>query len=168
VVVSIVARENRGLLLGEVEVVDKSSLEHELPAALQRTLGSSRKTALVVEDDETIREMISKLLAREGLDVQEAANGREALLLLERLTPDVIFLDLTMPVMDGVSFLEAIRKEPRHARRPVIVITACDPSHPEVERIRTQAQAVVEKGMGLEESLRRLLAEILARNPTAR
>jgi CheY-like chemotaxis protein len=85
---------------------------------------------LVVEDDYTIRESIAELLQDEGFFVRCAANGAEA---LARLTvedaPNLILLDLMMPVMDGWSFRQALRQDPRLARIPVIVLSgnALDP-----------------------------------------
>ena len=79
---------------------------------------------LIVEDDATIRDGLAELLELEGFRVSRAANGRESLSQLNvGLRPDVIVLDLVMPVMDGLRFLKAMRDSP-HAGIPVLVMTA--------------------------------------------
>jgi CheY-like chemotaxis protein len=80
---------------------------------------------LVVEDDETIRESLSDLLRDEGAELVTAANGREALDELRvSAPPDLILLDLMMPVMDGWEFRVAQRAEPALARIPLIAMSA--------------------------------------------
>ena len=79
---------------------------------------------LIVEDDPAIRQGLAELLEVEGFAVSRADHGRASLSLLEAgLRPDVIVLDLVMPVMDGLYFLKAIRGT-EHAAIPVIVVTA--------------------------------------------
>jgi CheY-like chemotaxis protein len=80
---------------------------------------------LVVEDDPDLRLMMAQLLLSEGFDATVAANGREALEVLEHgPAPQVILLDLMMPVMDGFAFRRAQRLLPRFADIPVIVLSA--------------------------------------------
>lgn len=79
---------------------------------------------LIVEDDATLRDGLAEVLELEGFGVSRAEHGRASLSLLDAgLRPDVIVLDLVMPVMDGLRFLKAIRCG-AHARIPVIVMTA--------------------------------------------
>ena len=61
---------------------------------------------LVVEDDDAIRELVSDVLRDDGYDVREATNGVEALGRIREERPDLIVLDLMMPVMDGWTFVE--------------------------------------------------------------
>jgi len=82
----------------------------------------------VVDDDRAVRESLADVLRDEGYDVETAANGRVALTHLEAgLAPDVVLLDLMMPVMDGWSLLARLRQTPTLARIPVLVITAAGP-----------------------------------------
>ena len=84
---------------------------------------------LTVEDDEDLREMMAQLLTLEGFQTATVANGREALEYLhEASTPDVILLDLMMPVMDGWEFRRRQREDPQLARVPVVVLSALDQS----------------------------------------
>jgi two-component system, chemotaxis family, chemotaxis protein CheY len=85
-----------------------------------------RKTVVVVDDDVDIREILADMLVYEGFDVATAANGLEALKLLQTaaLEPSLILLDLMMPVMDGYGFLEQRSSDPRLASIPIAIITA--------------------------------------------
>ena len=84
------------------------------------------KTILLVEDDESIREFISAFFEDEGYTFAIATNGAEALEIVARLQPALIFLDIYMPVMDGRTFAAAYRKLPGpHA--PIIGMSANEP-----------------------------------------
>ncbi|MGC3997161.1 MAG: response regulator [Anaeromyxobacter sp.] len=86
---------------------------------------SSPARILVVEDDLAVRETIVEVLADEGYDVSSAANGAEALQRLAgELRPDLIVLDLMMPVMDGPTFRARQRTDPRLSGIPVLVLSA--------------------------------------------
>lgn len=80
---------------------------------------------LVVEDDEDAREALVALLQMKGYHAASAGNGREALDYLHRAPkPDLIILDLWMPIMNGWQFREQQIRDPRLADVPVIVVTA--------------------------------------------
>ena len=80
---------------------------------------------LVVDDDESISEFVGWVLSDEGHEVTVAPNGAAALRLLEELRPDVILLDMRMPVMDGWEFARAYHeREARRPHVPLVVLTA--------------------------------------------
>jgi CheY-like chemotaxis protein len=79
---------------------------------------------LVVEDDETLRETLTEVLADEGHDVRGAAHGYEALEHLDGWSADVIVLDLMMPRMDAFEFREHQRARPDAATTKVMVLSA--------------------------------------------
>jgi len=90
---------------------------------------TDHRPVLIVEDDTDLREMMAQLLSLEGYQAETAPNGRDALQYLERGDrPDVILLDLMMPVMDGWEFRRRQVEDPRIATVPVVVLSAVDPS----------------------------------------
>jgi len=86
-----------------------------------RNEGRLQRRVLVVDDDAAIRRMLARTLA-EDFEIDEAADGQDALALVDRESFDVILLDLDMPRLDGRSFYEALRV--RGVQTPVIVISA--------------------------------------------
>jgi HD-like signal output (HDOD) protein/DNA-binding NarL/FixJ family response regulator len=80
-------------------------------------------TILVVDDMAVFREPLEVCLRTAGYTTATAANGAEALAVASRTTPDLILLDLNMPVMDGITFLERLRETPRLSRVPVLVFS---------------------------------------------
>lgn len=77
---------------------------------------------LVVDDEPDIRATVSAMLEIEGYRVMEATNGADALAAIERTTPDLILLDMRMPVLDGWGFADELRR--RGLRIPIVVMTA--------------------------------------------
>ena len=86
-------------------------------------MAKSDRIALVVEDDEYIRNVISDLLADHGFDVVRAANGAEALEHLDTTRPDVMVLDLLMPVMHGWEFMESYEERTGGTPIPIVVVS---------------------------------------------
>jgi DNA-binding response OmpR family regulator len=84
---------------------------------------SDRQCVLVVDDDASIRDLYTTLLTDEGYRVETATDGQDGLNQLG-CAPDVILLDLMMPFMDGPEFLRRLRRLAKHARTPVIVLSA--------------------------------------------
>lgn len=79
---------------------------------------------LVVDDDPDILEALSEILEAEGFEIRRARNGKEALERLEPDPPQLILLDLMMPVMDGWEFAQRMRQRPSVAHIPIIVLSA--------------------------------------------
>jgi CheY-like chemotaxis protein len=101
-------------------------------------------TVLVVDDEPDIRATVSAMLEIEGYAVAEAANGADALRQLEERQPDVILLDMRMPILDGWGFAAELRR--RGHRTPIVVMTAArDAAHWAAE---IAASAFVSKPFG--------------------
>ena len=81
------------------------------------------KTALIVDDSISIRQMVAFTLNQAGFTVLEGGNGEEALSRLEGQRVDLIITDLNMPVMDGLKFIRAVRSRPATKFTPVLMLT---------------------------------------------
>ena len=79
---------------------------------------------LLVEDNELNRDMLSRRLSRAGFDVMCAADGSEALSMASAGSPNLVLMDLSLPVMDGWDALHQLRTDPATAAIPVIALTA--------------------------------------------
>ena len=84
---------------------------------------SERARILVVDDDPAIRLICTTWLTLEGYDVIEAANGQDALALALTARPQVVLLDLSMPVLDGFGLAAALRADERTRELPLVVLT---------------------------------------------
>jgi CheY-like chemotaxis protein len=109
------------------------------------------RSVLVVDDDPTIRELVEVLLVGEGYRVRTAVHGGEALDLLRGWCPDVIVLDMLMPILDGAGFLAARQASPRLRRIPVIVMSASFKLRQAGER--SDASALLPKPFRIDELL---------------
>ena len=78
------------------------------------------KTCLVVDDSRVIRKVARRILEDLGFEIAEASDGMEAIAWCRTAMPEAILLDWNMPVMDGLSFLRELRKEP-NGHEPVVV-----------------------------------------------
>ncbi len=85
---------------------------------------SQTRTVLVAEDREASRELIRTLLEHSGYAVLEAADGAEAIHVAVERKPDLILLDLQMPIMDGMEVLQRLRSDDRFKGTPIVALTA--------------------------------------------
>jgi len=104
-----------------------------------------RGTILLVEDEDSLRRVMSDLLQREGYRVVEAADGVAALEQVDRHAPDVVLLDLNLPRLDGYEVLSQLRSRPATAALPVIVLTAKGDEDNEVRVLRQGADDFLTK-----------------------
>jgi CheY-like chemotaxis protein len=82
------------------------------------------KNILVAEDNAVNRELVHELLETHGYSVFEASNGQEALQMITESIPDLLLLDLGMPVLDGFGVIRQVRDNPAWATLPVLALTA--------------------------------------------
>jgi CheY-like chemotaxis protein len=145
--VTISGEKEMGSTLGAVEhltkPVDRETLRH-LAAQYAGTDGGGH--ALVVDDDESIRALFRRALDEDGWSVAEAGNGAEALEKVRQQHPNIVLLDLMMPVMDGFDFLIEFRERADCATTPVIVVTAKDLTEEDRARLSGGVERIVEKG----------------------
>jgi CheY-like chemotaxis protein len=110
---------------------------------------TAAKDVLVVEDETYLCDLISDVLEAEGHAARKASNGLEALDAIRERKPQLILLDLMMPVMDGWEFMDHLRRNPAWARIPVVIITAVyDVARTQQE---TGARAVITKPFDIDQ-----------------
>jgi PAS domain S-box-containing protein len=142
VVLTVIDDRNLGFALGASDYLNKPIDRERLSAVLRRVRADERSgAALVVEDDPATREMLRRMLEKDGWKVVEAANGKIALQCILEAEPSVVLLDLMMPEMDGFAFVEEVRKHIEWRAIPVVVLTA--KTLTEADRARLQGVARV-------------------------
>jgi two-component system KDP operon response regulator KdpE len=114
-------------------------------------------TVLVVDDEPQIRRVLRSTLSSEGYAVVEAANGQEALEKLRGERPDLILLDVNMPVLDGLQTCREIRST---SRVPVIMLTVRGAEKDKVRALDAGADDYVVKPFGIQELLARIRAQL--------
>jgi len=136
----------RGYSLGAVDYLTKPVDRDMLHKALSRYhTADETSRLLLIEDEADTREVMLRMLEKAGWRVSEASNGQEALELMAIQQPQLILLDLLMPVMDGFSFLSAMRANREWRHVPVIVLTAKDLTDKERQKLSGMVEEVIEK-----------------------
>ncbi len=150
-----------GFMLGASDYLVKPIDRSRLVKIMRRHVLHEGATILIVEDDEAIQRALSRSLRKEGWKVKLASNGAEALLAVDKERPTAIILDLTMPVMDGLEFLELLRANPAWNDLPVVVSTSKDLTADDRQRLSGTVQRVVAKGSitrdGLVDEVRKIV-----------
>ena len=133
---------DKGFEVGASAYISKSNAEKDLLSTVEEVLHKSvfhrDRKILVVDDSETILILIENGLAKAGFQVLTALNGKNALELLKRMTPDIIISDLQMPVMGGFEFRDKLAVHKRLSAVPFIVMSA--------NSDRASMRSMVEKG----------------------
>ncbi len=122
------------------------------------SLAPNAQRVLVVEDDAEYRSLLEFQLKDAGYEVLTADNGRDGLELIRQERPDAVLLDIIMPVLDGMSVLEALQKE--GIELPIAVLTAMDDSRVAVAARELGARAVFRKDSAEEAPYRTVIARI--------
>ena len=154
-----------GVAMGATECLQKPVDWDRLDQLLVRiTDAATPGHVLVVDDDPASAELLRRLLEKDGWAVDHAANGHEALDRLARRRPALILLDLMMPEMDGLEFVERLRRNPAAASIPVIVITGRTLSAEDQARLNGQVSDVLSKGQVSPGSLLQEINAIVSRS----
>ena len=146
--------------LGAADTVLKPVEWDQLKSVMERFRGDAGDI-LVVDDDPDARARLRQVLTRQGWTVSEAGNGQEALDLVLHAPPQLILLDLTMPVMDGFAFLHELRARPGCGDIPVVVLTARDLDAAERHRLPGVSRVLSKGGT----DLRQLAGELRSLSP---
>ena len=113
------------------------------------------KTILIVEDDVNIRELLQLYLAQEGYRIETAQDGADGLRAFKRVHPDLVLLDLMMPVMDGAQMIRELRT---FSNTPVIVLTAKGEVFDKVALLELGADDYITKPFEMREVIARVRA----------
>jgi DNA-binding NtrC family response regulator len=133
-------------------------IQHSLEVPILTSSTTELAAILVVDDEENAREGLSKILTKEGYNVEMAANGREAIDTLKRLSFDLVITDMRMPLMDGFEVLREIKKMDESIG--VIMITAYGEVESYLEAMNMGAFEYINKPVRVNE-LKRVITKIL-------
>jgi signal transduction histidine kinase/CheY-like chemotaxis protein len=130
----------------------KLPVEAAMPAVHAESPHTERPLVMIVDDDEQVRTGLRGILEKRGLEVSEAGNGLDALHLLRGgLRPKLIFLDYSMPVMNGEEFCEQCAQDPALSTIPIVVVSADTASA--VKLARSRSLELLRKPVALDQLL---------------
>jgi signal transduction histidine kinase/DNA-binding response OmpR family regulator len=164
IMLTMVDNKTMGYALGASEYMTKPINRERLVTVIRkysRLRGSLG--VLIVEDDPDTRDILKSTLEKDGWKVETAENGRVALERIAGALPGLVLLDLMMPEMDGLTFLEEFRRRPEGRAVPVIVLTAKDLTPEERRRLSGYVERVVGKGSRTD-SLLKEVRELVAQS----
>jgi two-component system, OmpR family, response regulator MprA len=120
---------------------------------------------LVIDDEENIIEFIRLGLRYEGFQVESASNGEQGIVAAQRVNPDLIILDLMLPVIDGLEVCRRLRSNPITREIPVLMLTAKDEVRDRITGLRTGADDYLTKPFDFDELLERMRAILRRSRP---
>ncbi len=147
IMLTIMDDQQQAYALGASDYLFKPCNPAQISSVLDRWLPyEGEGSILLVEDDDHIRDLLDRKLAKQGYIVNVARNGREALECLAEVQPDLILLDLMMPEMDGFTFIEHLRLNSAWKEIPVIVSTAKELTAEDRRRLNGYVESCLQKG----------------------
>jgi PAS domain S-box-containing protein len=158
VMLTILEQSDVGFALGAVDFLVKPVRTQRLAAVLHRHCRSQSANILVIDDDSAAREVVRRTLEASGHRIREAVDGQQGMDALATEVPDLVLLDLMMPVMDGFAVLEHMRNDYRLQHVPVVVVTAKDLTAEDREMLRG-ARAILERNAFTRQQLVAIVAE---------
>jgi PAS domain S-box-containing protein len=151
VIISILADRTKGMALGAADVMSKPLSRQELCGSLvelglfPRAASGEKLRILVVDDDATAVEVMAVRVLDLPGDVLRAYGGREAIEVARRVLPDLIVLDLSMPVVDGFDVVKALHEQAETARIPILVVTSKQVTAEDRARLNGFVASIIEK-----------------------
>jgi ammonium transporter len=153
ILATMIDHKNLGFALGASDFITKPIERDRLVTILNKYCLPTVSDILVVEDDAPTREMLKRMLQKEGWNVREAENGRVALEQVSHRHPDMILLDLMMPELDGFQVIQALNRSPQTSSIPIVVITAMDLTPTDYHQLNGYVEQVLQKGSYTREQL---------------
>jgi CheY-like chemotaxis protein len=163
IMLTMVDHQDLGYALGATDYLSKPLDQQQLTSVLRRyRRDTTSATVLVVEDDATTRNILRRMLEKEGWQVDEAANGRLGLEYLQEHWPALILLDLMMPEVDGFRFVDELRCNEKWRAIPVVVVTAKDLTAEDRGRLNGGIEKILQKGAYSREDLLNDVRDLIA------
>jgi signal transduction histidine kinase/CheY-like chemotaxis protein len=158
IMISMVNNAQAGYALGAADYMLKPIERERLDSVIKKWVRNKvRAPVLVVDDDWDIRTAMRTILESHGLKVTEAADGLEGLQKVAENTPSLIFLDMMMPVMNGMEFMQELQASPEAAEIPVVAFTGAEMDDEETSLLSATFEDVIRKG---EHNLQGLMHEV--------
>jgi len=165
IMVSIVGDRDLGYSLGAVESLTKPVDRKKLLSVVQQfTTVSGDGHVLIVDDDDDIRSLMRRTLEEVQWEVSEAGNGAVALERVQEQKPDLILLDLMMPVMDGFEFVQKLREDEDNRRIPIIVVTAKDLTDEDRQQLTGGVEHIIDKGAFTQGDMLQQIRDLVSRH----
>jgi len=163
VIVSMVDDKNIGYTLGAAEYLTKPVDGDSLTKIMNKYRCTNPPCPLLlVEDNPETREILRRAFEKKGWEVTEAENGKVALEYIAENRPELILLDLMMPVMDGFEFLLKFRKVDDWQKIPIVVLTAKDLTDEDRSQLSGNVYQILEKGDTSREELMEQVSRVIA------
>ncbi len=147
IMASILDEKNKGFSLGAADFLSKPVQKDYLMKAIRNLIGDKDNLKIcLIEDDNSLRFTIREILEKQNVKIIEAENGKVGISVLknEEIKPDLILLDLMMPVMNGFEFLKVIR-ETELSNIPILVLTGADLSEEEKKFLLGETHKILQK-----------------------
>jgi signal transduction histidine kinase/CheY-like chemotaxis protein len=162
-----------GFALGATDYMTKPINRDRLVGVIRKYQHTDdSRQVLVVEDEPSIRQMVRRVMEKEGWKVREAENGQVGLRAVAESKPAVILLDLMMPVMNGFDFVRELRKNTEWQDIPVVILTAKDLTGDDRQQLKGNVERILQKGDYNREQLlnevRELVKTSIRKQPEAR
>ena len=163
ILLTMLENKDMGFALGAADYLTKPIDAAKLIPVIEKHRSTAPTgTVLVVEDDPPSRELVVRMLQKEGIKVLEASNGKEALdALRSGPAPDLIILDLLMAEMDGFEFLREVRPHAEWSKIPVVVVSSLDLNNEAQQVLKGQVEHIFQKGRFAREDLLREVRETI-------
>jgi len=147
IMASILDEKNKGFSLGAADFLSKPVQKEYLMKSIRNLIGDKENLKIcLIEDDDSLRFTMREILEKQNVKIIEAENGKIGMSILqnEEIKPDLILLDLMMPVMNGFEFLKTIR-ETELSTIPILVLTGADLSEEEKKFLSGETLKILEK-----------------------